>query len=382
MVRPYGNRMSDTKPAIYLDYNATAPLRLEAAARMTEFLTQTGNPSSVHSFGRNVRKQVEQAREQLAQLIHADPADIVFTSGATEANNAVLAGAPVKRVFYSGVEHPSVLEVAKQMPHSAVIPVDANGVVKLDELEKMLQASPEKTLVSVMWVNNETGVIQPVAAVAEIAAKHGALFHCDAVQALGKIDIDLRALRIDYLTLSAHKIGGPSGIGALVYAHDTELEKFLVGGGQEKRRRAGTENTLGMIGFGAAAAQAAREEALNTKLAAWRDALQLRMKNAVPQVEFVGADAPRVGNTIQMILPGVTAEKQLMALDLAGIAVSSGSACSSGSIRPSAVLLAMGIPEARAMCAIRLSIGFATTEAELERFFEVWVTISQRLLKS
>jgi len=374
--------MTEFKTAIYLDYNATAPLRLEAAAAMTEFLAMTGNASSIHGFGRAVRRKVEHAREQVAQLVNANPADVVFTSGATEANNAVIFKAPVKQVLYSGIEHPSVTEVARQMPNSVVIPVQNNGVVDLNELEKMLQAEGGKTLVSVMWVNNETGVIQPVMEIAALAKKYGALFHCDAVQALGKLPIDLQQIPIDFLTLSAHKIGGPSGVGALIYAHDTELEKFMHGGGQEKRRRAGTENTIGIVGFGAAAEQAGNEAGSNQKFAQWRDALEAKMQNAIPQVRIVGKDALRVGNTIQIILPGVTAEKQLMALDLAGVAVSSGAACSSGSIRPSSVLLAMGIPEAEASCAIRVSMGFATTQAELELFFETWVVNSQRLLKS
>lgn len=367
-----------TQVPIYLDYNATAPLRPEAAAAMTQFLTTTGNASSIHGYGRAVRRDVERAREQLAQMLNANPADVVFTSGATEANNAVIFKAPVKRVLYSAIEHPSVSEVASQVPHSLVIPVLSNGVVNVDELEKMLQTEAGTTLVSVMWVNNETGVIQPVEQISALCKKYGALFHCDAVQALGKIQIDLQQTSIDYLTLSGHKIGGPAGVGALVYSHDTVLEKFIHGGGQEKRRRAGTENAIGIIGFGAAA-QAVQQQR-DTQLSVWRDALEQKMKAAIPQVQVIGADAPRVGNTIQIILPGVTAEKQLMALDLAGVAVSSGAACSSGSVRPSAVLLAMDIPESRARCAIRISMGFATTRDELDRFFDLWVTNSQRLL--
>lgn len=368
-----------TQKSIYLDYNATSPLRPEVAAAMIEAMRVTGNASSIHGFGRHVRRDIEKARETVAQLVGSDPINVVFTSGATEANNSVIMGAPVTRLLYSAIEHPSVTEPAANHPNAQIIPVLPNGVVDLDALENMLRASSEATLISVMWVNNETGVMQPVEQIAQLAKQYQALFHCDVVQAAGRIAIHTDEIGIDYLTLSAHKIGGPSGIGALVYNHQTELAKMIHGGGQERRRRAGTENTLGIIGFGQAAECAAKELG-GGHLREWRDWCESEMQRHIPQVEIIGADAPRVANTIQFILPGVTAETQLMGLDLDGIAVSSGSACSSGSIKPSQTLLAMGIPEANARCAIRLSMGFATTREELDFFLTRWVTNSQRLL--
>lgn len=369
-----------SKKAAYLDYNATAPIRPEVIAAITECLSEIGNASSIHGYGRDIRRDLEKARESVAALVHTDPINVVFTSGATEGNNNVIFGAPVSRILFSAIEHPSVTEAAQKHGNAHVIPVLENGVIDLVALEKMLSDNDAPTLVSVMWVNNETGVIQPVEEIAALVKQYNALFHCDAVQAAGRILIAMDDLGIDYLTLSAHKIGGPSGIGALIYNHQTVLEKFIHGGGQERRRRAGTENVLGIIGFGKAAELAAQEAGHLQKLQDWRQEIETTMKAAVPAVEFIGAEALRIPNTVQFVLPGVASETQLMALDLDGIAVSSGSACSSGSIKPSQVLLAMGVPEAQARCAVRLSMGFATSREEIDLFLNRWVTNSQRWL--
>lgn len=350
---------------LYLDYNATAPLLPEVKAAMAEALALTGNPSSIHGSGRNARKHVEQAREQIAKLVNCDPTHVTFTSGATESNNWVLFGAPVKRILVSAIEHPSLLDAAKEKNNAEIIPVTKDGVIDTDALEKMLTQSDEKTLVCAMWVNNETGVIQPIEKISEICAKHAGLLHVDAVQAAGRLPIDLKKIKIDYLALSAHKIGGPAGIGALIYDHDTTLAKFIHGGGQERRRRAGTENTLGIIGFGFAAATAQQTQKNYAQLGQWRNAMEARLKATLPGLVVAGENAPRVGNTSQIILPGVASEKQLMALDLAGVHVSSGSACSSGSVKPSHVLLAMGVPESMAACAIRVSTGPFSDEKDL-----------------
>ncbi len=369
--------------SIYLDYNATAPMRPQVATFLAEKMhTLMGNPSSVHGYGRNARKELERAREQVAALVGTNPINIVFTSGATEANNAVIFGAPVTRILYSTIEHPSVVDAAIQKGNALAIPVLPNGMVDLDALEALLKQDTQPTLVSVMWVNNETGVIQPIEKISALSKQYGALFHCDAVQAAGRIKIEMDASGINYLTLSAHKIGGPSGIGALIYNHDTALQKFIHGGGQERRRRAGTENSIGALGFGLAAELCAQETDHLQQLQQWRDQFETTMKQAVPSVEFIGSAATRVPNTIQLVLPGVTAETQLMALDLDGIAVSSGAACSSGSIKPSHVLLAMGLSEEKAKCAIRVSMGFGTTQNEVDYFLERWVANSQRLIKS
>lgn len=369
-----------TKQApIYLDYNATAPLLNEAKKAMQDCFDDMGNPSSIHGFGRAIRKKVEQAREQIAKLVNCDPTHIAFTSGATEANNWVITQAPVQRVLISAIEHPSIIDLAPIQKNIEIIPVTASGTVDLEALEKMLARENAKTLVSVMWVNNETGVIQPIEEIAALAKKYAALLHTDAVQALGRFEIDFEKMPIDYVSISAHKIGGPAGIGALIYGHDTPLEKFIHGGGQERRRRAGTENTLGIVGFGAAAKFAKENIKRYKELASWRDELESRMEKATPDAIFVGQTSPRVGNTIQVILPGAASEKQLIAFDLAGIGVSSGSACSSGSVKPSHVLSAMGVSEAMAKCAIRISFGLMTQKVELDRFFEAWVANSQRL---
>lgn len=375
------NELRDTgkNAMIYLDYNATAPLRIEVAETMMRAFSMIGNPSSIHRFGRNIRREIESAREQVALLINADPIDIVFTSGATEANNAVITGAPVTRVLYSAIEHPSVTEVARASDKAAVIPVLPSGVIDTHVLEQLLTETKGQALVSVMWVNNETGVIQPMDEIVRLAKEHGALVHCDAVQALGKIPIDMRHSGIDYLTLSAHKIGGPTGIGALVYSHHARLAAHQLGGGQERRRRAGTENFTGIMGFGKVCECARMDMGHWEQIRIWRDRCEIKMKNAVSHVEFAGSDAPRAGNVIQAILPNVPAETQLMALDLAGIAVSSGSACSSGSVKPSHVLLAMGVAAEKARCAIRVSMGHHTVENDVNEFLTQWVTISQRL---
>lgn len=366
-----------TKPsAIYLDYNATAPMLPEVKQAMVAAMEWVGNPSSIHSFGRHVRKEIEQARASIATSVNCDPTHVTFTGGATEANNWVLQGAPVKRILISAIEHPSLYDAGAK--NAAIIPVTSDGVVDIAALEKLLAQSKEPTLVCVMWVNNETGVIQPIEEIAALCKKHHALLHVDAVQALGRVTIDLQKTPIDFLSLSAHKIGGPSGIGALIYNHEVALNKFMHGGGQERRRRAGTENILGIIGFGMAAQTAMEKQNFYATLAQWREDLEAKIKQAYPDTIIVGERTSRVGNTLQMITPNHAAEKQLIALDLAGIAVSSGSACSSGSIKPSHVLLNMGFAESLASCAIRISMGLSTTKGDLDAFFAAWVANSQR----
>ena len=358
---------------IYLDYNATAPLLPEAKQAMTAALELVGNPSSIHGFGREARKQIEQARRAIADAVRCDPTHLTFTSGATESNNWVLQRAPVTRILVSAIEHPSVYDLCENR-----IAVTHDGVVDITALEKLLQQSDAPTLVSVMWVNNETGVIQPIDDIAALCRKYRALLHVDAVQALGRIPTDLSKTKIDFLSLSAHKIGGPAGCGALICNPDVKLPPLLRGGGQERRTRAGTENLIGIVGFGAAAQALPRYQNYYDALEKWRNALETKIKNAVPQSIIVGQNAPRIGNTLQFITPGLPAEKQLIALDLAGVAVSSGSACSSGSVKPSHVLLNMGYSEADSGCAIRLSMGPHTIESDLEGFFSAWVAISQR----
>ncbi len=360
--------------AVYLDYNASAPLRPEAAAALSETLSLTGNASSVHGFGRALRQRIESARAAVAALAGAAPAEVVFTSGGTEANNLALRG-DWACVLVSAGEHDSVLQAA---PEAVRIPVAPDGILRLDRLAEELAAGDGPTLVSVMLANNETGVIQPIRAVADLVQAAGALLHCDAVQAVGKIPVDMSALGADLLSLSAHKLGGPQGVGALVVRDGIELPALLRGGGQERRRRAGTENAAGIAGFGAAAQAALAGLDRAAGLAAQRDALEARVRALAPEARVFGETAPRLANTSCLTMPGVGAETQVMALDLAGVAVSAGSACSSGKVAVSHVLQAMGAAPAEAAEAIRVSFGWASAPADLDRFIAAWSELYRR----
>ena len=359
--------------AVYLDYNATAPLKPEVAAVIARALEVVGNPSSVHSFGRAARKVVEDAREQVAALAGAKPGEVVFTASATEANNLVLAGAGRARRIVSAIEHPAVLKAAQSFAGEIVVlPVDANGVVVLEALEAALKDRAEPALVALMLANNETGAVQPIAEAARLAHAHGALIHCDAVQAPGRLAFSMDALGVDYLSLSAHKFAGPKGVGALVARDGAPLKPSVIGGGQERSRRAGTENVPGIAGFGEAARLATQDLANAPRLAKLRDALETRALEIEPRLHVFSAKAPRLPNTSCLTMPGVQSETQVMALDLAGVAVSAGSACSSGKVEPSHVLRASSLPDAISGCAIRVSLGWATREADIEAFLVAW----------
>jgi len=360
---------------VYLDHNATAPIKPAVADAMMAALGQAINPSSVHSFGRAARKMVERAREQLADAVGATPAGIVFTSGATEANQTALSATGAERILVSAVEHASVLH---GNPRVEVIPVDAKGQVDLAALAALLAADPRPTLVSVMLVNNETGVVQPVAEVVDLAQQHGALVHCDAVQAFGKLPLNLRLLDADLVSFSAHKLGGPPGVGALILRETLTFLPFLRGS-QEKRRRGGTENVPAIVGFGVAADLAAEDVTRAATLRIWRDGMERRLLERFGnRVRIHGADTVRVANTSCIGLPGLKAETQVMRLDLAGIAVSAGSACSSGKVAASHVLSAAGVPEDEALSAIRVSLGWSSTEEDVERFLNAYSHLAER----
>ncbi|MBS0224312.1 MAG: cysteine desulfurase [Proteobacteria bacterium] len=365
-----------SRVSVYLDHNASSPLRPAALEAMIEALRAGGNPSSVHRAGRAARGRLEAARRKVAALVGALPAEVVFTSGGTEANTLALVGARRQRVMVSAVEHDSVL---KAVDGAAIVPVDRSGIVDLSVLERMLHQSREPTLVSVMFANNETGVLQPIAEVARIVRRAGALIHCDAVQGAGKADVDFHGLGVDYLSLSAHKFGGPSGIGALVVRDGAPLLPDRRGGGQERYRRAGTENIAGIAGFGVAAEEAARS---SSDVAPMRDRLESELLRIGPGAVVHGADAPRLGNTSCISMPGVKAETQVMALDLAGICVSAGAACSSGKVGRSGVLEAMGVPAAQAAAAIRISVGWNTTSGDIERLIAAWRDLYIRVAHS
>ena len=358
----------------YLDWNATAPLRPEAAASMSEALHRWGNPSSVHRRGRAARQIIEGARVAVAGLLgDVDPSGVVFVSGGTEANHLALIGVGRARVLVSAIEHDSVRHAVSA---AEIIPVGPEGIVALDALDRLLDADARPALVSVMYANNETGVIQPVAEIAAIARRHGAVFHCDAVQAAGKVALEAGMIGADLVTLSAHKIGGPPGVGALVVTGGIDLAPQLRGGGQEHRRRAGTENLPGIAGFAAAAAAA--ELTAYERVAALRDRLETEIAAIAPEAVVLGAAAPRLPNTSAIAMPGVAAETQVVALDLDGVMVSAGAACSSGKVGPSHVLAAMRVDPTIAASTIRVSLGWSSSEAEIDHFLRAWTAVYRR----
>jgi cysteine desulfurase len=357
----------------YLDWNATAPLRPEARAALIAALDDAGNPSSPHAEGRRARAIVEDAREEVAALVGARPAEVVFTGGGTEANNWVLAHG-WDAICLAAVEHDSVRAPASASGACVLeLPVDADGVVKT----AVLDVGPEqpgrpRAVFSVQMANNETGVLQPVAQAAAMAKARGLAVHTDAVQAAGRVAIDFRALGVDFLSLSAHKLGGPKGVGALIVREGTALPPLLAGGGQERRRRAGTENVPAIAGFGAAARAAARGLAEMDRVRALRDRLEAEVRSITPAAQVIAAGAERLPNTASIALPGASAETLVIAFDLAGVAVSAGAACSSGKVGASRVLQAMGIEPALARAAIRVSLGWGSTGDDVVAFVEAW----------
>ncbi|HTI66570.1 MAG TPA: aminotransferase class V-fold PLP-dependent enzyme [Caulobacteraceae bacterium] len=369
---------------VYLDCNATAPIRPEAADAVARALAIGGNPSSIHARGRAARAAVEEARDQVAALVGAAAADIVFTSGGTEANalaidSAVASGA-AKRLIVGATEHESVVETARAtgLPVETW-PVDGQGRADLAWLQARLAAwgpAEGRPFVALMLANNETGVIQPVAEAAALVHAAGGALHVDAIQAAGKIAVDLGSLGADTLALSAHKLGGPAGVGALAFTPAAAIHRQMHGGGQERGLRAGTENLCGIAGFGAAAAAGLCDLDAFAAQGAWRDATIDRLK-AETGVAVAGEGAPRLPNTLCLAVQGYASSLQVMALDLDGVMVSAGSACSSGKVRQSAVLATMGMGEL-AQGSLRASGGWATTEQDWRRFADAWLAAFKR----
>ena len=376
----------------YFDWNATTPLREEARQVFHDALGLTGNPSSVHAEGRAARRLVEQAREEVAALIAARPADVFFTSSGTEANMLALTPAietpaekrPRDRLLMSAVEHSSVRAGGRFAPGTVEdIPVDAEGRVKLEALANAVGRTV-RPLVSIMLANNESGVVQPVAEAAAMVHAAGGLLHVDAVQAAGRIVCDICDLGADLMTISAHKIGGPKGAGALARRSDDIHfpDPLIRGGGQERGMRAGTENVAGIAAFGAAAAAAHRELAAEAaRMTALRNRLEAGLQEITPQVVIFGSRAERIPNTTLFALAGVKAETAVIAFDLDGVAVSSGAACSSGKVQPSHVLAAMGVSPELARGGVRVSLGWTTTEEDVERLLGAWRKLSSTLSK-
>jgi cysteine desulfurase len=375
---------------IYLDHNATTPPHPAVIDRMAASLREhVGNPSSVHHFGQMAKAALDEARSAVAALIGSDPSEVVFTSGGTESDNfairgvaEALEGTGRKHLVTSSIEHEAVLNTLKALGRRGwkvtLLPVDQSGIVSPESLRAAL--TDETALVSIMHANNEIGTIQPVAELATIAKARGAAFHTDAVQSAGKIPVDVKALGVDLLSLSAHKFHGPKGVGALWMRRGLRLQPPLTGGKQERSRRAGTENVAGIVGLGAAA-QIARSKMADegARLAPLRDRLEEGVLAAVTGTAVNGARSPRVPNTTNISFERVEAESLLIALDLAGFAVSTGSACSSGTLEPSHVLKAMGFPPHRTQNSIRFSLGAANTEADVDGLIGVLPGIVDKL---
>lgn len=369
----------------YFDWNATAPLCDAARDAMIAALAATGNASSVHAEGRAARAVIEKARTQVAALVNAEPKNVTFTSGGTEANTLALTPAletrseraPRDKLFVSAIEHPSVRSGGR-FDAVTELPVDTDGRVQLESLAQQLSAA-RRPLVSVMLANNETGVIQPIAEIAAIVHAVNGVLHVDAVQGAGRIDCNIETLGADMMTISAHKIGGPQGVGALIRRGDVHVAAPLIrGGGQERNTRAGTENVAAIAGFGAAAAAVQRDTGSVAEL---RDELEAELRKITPEIVVFGDKVARIPNTSLFALPGAKAETAIIAFDLNGIAVSSGSACSSGKVQPSHVLAAMGIDPALAIGAIRLSIGPTTNTNDVGMLLSAWRKIAPGLSK-
>ena len=375
---------------IYLDHNATTPMDPLAADRVNQVMRDTwGNASSIHYFGQQAKAALDGARASVATLLAADASEVVLTAGGTESDNIAIRGVaealePSGRthLITSSIEHEAVLNTMRALARRGwrvtVLPVDASGIVSPDRLREIID--DRTALVSIMHANNEIGTVQPIAELASVAHEHGALFHTDAVQSAGKIHVDVRALGVDLLSIAGHKLYGPKGSGALWVKRGVRLSPFMTGGRQERNRRAGTENVPALAGFGVAADLARRKlDVEGPRLAALRDRLENGVLAAVPGTERNGAATPRVPNTSNISIDRVEAESLLIGLDLAGIAVSSGSACSSGTLEPSHVLKAMGFPHARTLGSIRFSLGAANTEADIDRVIEVLPPIVEKL---
>jgi cysteine desulfurase len=383
-----------TQPAAYLDHAATTPVRPEVLEAMLPYLTAEafGNPSSAHRFGRTARAGLEAARREVAQAVGAEPNQVIFTSGGTEADNLGIVGAALAArdrgaamcAVVSAIEHKAILAAAHAVCHlggrELVLPVDGDGRVDLATLDAALAERP--AVVSVMWVNNEVGVVQPVGEIADRCCAAGVAFHTDAVQAFGKVPLDLRTVGCTLVTISGHKIGAPKGIGALIVRDRKAVEAIIHGGGQQYGIRPGTENVAGAVALGRAATLAATEQpAESRRLGALRDDLASRLRAALPDLVINGAGAERAPHVLNIAVPGADSEALLMHLDLAGVAASGGSACSTGAVEPSHVLVAMGVPRELALGAIRLSLGHGSSAEDVARVAEAMPAVVAKVRK-
>ena len=364
---------------IYLDYNATAPLHKNVIKKIQNLkFEEFGNPSSVHKIGRNSKKIVEEVRRNILSILKAKNYDLIFTSGATESNNLAIKGFikknNIKTIFSLQTEHASVIDVVKNLDiEKKFFNINSNGNVNLKEIEELLSKQTSSFLVSIMFANNESGIIHPINEIAKIVRKYKGIIHCDGVQGLGKIEIDLDSLDVDLFSISSHKIGGPTGIGALLINTRNNISPEITGGGQEKNLRSGTENFLGIVGFGEVINEVNNlAKICNSEIKNNRDLLEANLKKLSNEIKIFGEDTNRLANTCYFAYPSMTSENQVIALDQKGICVSSGAACSSGKVEPSHVLKAMQVDEKYIHSAIRVSLGWDSTKEQIETFFNIW----------
>ena len=364
---------------IYLDYNATAPLHKNVIKKIQNLkFEEFGNPSSVHKIGRNSKKIVEEVRRNILSTLKAKNYDLIFTSGATESNNLAIKGFikknNIKTIFSLQTEHSSVIDVVKNLDiEKKFFNINPNGTVNLKEIEELLSKQTNPFLVSIMFANNESGIINPIYEISKIVRKYKGIMHCDGVQSLGKIEIDLDSLDVDLFAISSHKIGGPTGIGALLINTRNNISPEIIGGGQEKNLRSGTENFLGIVGFGEAINEVNNlTKICNSEIKNNRDLLETNLKKLSNEIIIFGEDTDRVANTCYVGYPSMTSENQVIALDQHGICVSSGAACSSGKVEPSHVLKAMQVDEKYIHSAIRVSLGWDSTKEQIETFLNIW----------
>lgn len=364
---------------IYLDYNSTAPLHKNVIKKIQNLkFEEFGNPSSVHKIGRNSKKIVEEVRRNILSALKAKNYDLIFTSGATESNNLAIKGFikknNIKTIFSLQTEHASVIDVVKNLDiEKKFFNINSNGNVNLKEIEELLSKQTSPFLVSIMFANNESGIIHPINEIAKIVRKYKGIIHCDGVQGLGKIEIDLDSLDVDLFSISSHKIGGPTGIGALLINTRNNISPEITGGGQEKNLRSGTENFLGIVGFGEVINEVNNlAKICNSEIKNNRDLLEANLKKLSNEIKIFGEDTNRLANTCYFAYPSMTSENQVIALDQKGICVSSGAACSSGKVEPSHVLKAMQVDEKYIHSAIRVSLGWDSTKEQIETFFNIW----------
>jgi len=364
---------------IYFDYNATAPLHKNVIKKIQSLkFEKFGNPSSVHKIGRNSKKIVEEVRRNILSTLKAKNYDLIFTSGATESNNLAIKGFikknNIKTIYSLETEHASVIDVVKSLEiEKKFFKTNSNGTGNLKEIEEALSKETAPFLVSIMFANNESGIIHPITEISKIVKKYKGIIHCDGVQSLGKIEIDLDSLDVDLFSISSHKIGGPTGIGALLINSRNNISPEITGGGQEKNLRSGTENFLGIVGFGEAINEVKNlTKICNSEIKNNRDLLEENLKKLSNEIKIFGEDTDRLGNTCYFAYPSMTSENQVIALDQKGICISSGAACSSGKVEPSHVLKAMKVDDKYIHSAIRVSLGWDSTKEQIETFFSVW----------